>query len=72
LRPVIEKTNLDLFSKAESLTSNEDLHWVLIVRNIDVREWELHLRVPSGTAVKPKYLSHIDSFAEFPLHGPRW
>ena len=42
--------------------SKEALRWVLLVRNIHVRGWELRLRYPSGTAVKARYLSHIDNF----------
>ena len=42
--------------------SKQALRWTLVVRTIDVRGWELRLRNPSGTAVKAKYLSHIDSF----------
>jgi len=43
-------------------TSTETLRWVLFVRNIDARDWELHLRDPLSSGNQTKYLSHSGSF----------
>ena len=43
-------------------TSIEAMRWVLFVRNIDARGWELHFRDPESIGNKNKYLSHGDSF----------
>jgi len=41
--------------------SKEALRWVLFVRNIDARGWELHLRYPSSADTKPIYMPHTRS-----------
>jgi len=45
-------------------TSVESLRWVLFVRNIDARGWELHLRDPENSGIQTKYLSHGGSFIQ--------
>jgi len=50
-----EKPLFDVF------TSKESLHWVLLVRHIDVRGWELRLRDPESKVTEPKNLSHFGS-----------
>ena len=42
--------------------SVEALRWVLFVRNIDARGWELHLRDPKSSGNQTKYVSHGGSF----------
>ena len=44
--------------------SIEAQRWVLFVRNIDARGWELHLRDPESGGNQSKYLSHGRSFFE--------
>ena len=42
----------------------EALRWVLFVRNIDARGWELHLRNPKSSGNQTEYLSHGGSFLQ--------
>ena len=48
----------------EVFTSKESLHWVLLVRHIDARGWELHLRDPESGGNQSKYLSHGGNFVQ--------
>ena len=47
-----------------TLTSIDALRWVLFVRNIDARGWELHLRDPESSCNQSEYLSHDGSSIE--------
>jgi len=47
-----------------TFTSTEALRWVLFVRNIDARGWELYLRNPKSSGNQTEYLSHGGSFLQ--------
>jgi len=51
----------------QSKTSIEALRWVLFVKNIYARDWELHLKDPKSKVIKPKYVSHGGSFGELDI-----
>ena len=50
-------------------TSKEALRWVLFVRSIDVRGWELHLRIPRRNDNNHPFRSHSCSFANACSNG---
>ena len=48
-------------SLLNQFTSIEALFWTLLVRNIDARGWELHLRGPESSGNQTEYFSHGDN-----------
>ena len=45
-------------------TSKETLRWTLFVRNIDVRDWKLHLREPVAEGIQYKFIFHDGTFVQ--------
>jgi len=47
-----------------TFTSIKALRWTLFVRNIDARDWELHLRYPESTGNETEYFCYGDGFIQ--------